>query len=58
MLALREGRFPTKADEVALTGAVADLFEAHIGTRVGLGGVERTVVGLVENPRDLATSSR
>ena len=53
LLALRSGRYPTQADEVALTDAVATLLSAHVGDRVELGGVERTLVGRVENPRDL-----
>lgn len=53
MLALREGRSPTKAGEVALTDGAADLFSSGVGDRVDLGGVERTVVGRVENPGDL-----
>src|SRR3954469_13158022 len=31
-----------------------DLLSAHIGSRVDIGGVQRTVVGRVENPRDLS----
>jgi putative ABC transport system permease protein len=53
LLRLRNGRYPTQDGEVALTDAVASLLGAHIGDRVTLGGVERTVVGMVEDPRDL-----
>lgn len=53
MLALREGRYPTKADEVALTDNAADLLAATVADRIDLGGVARTVVGRVENPGDL-----
>jgi putative ABC transport system permease protein len=53
-LALRAGRYPTTAGEVALTDRVAALLSAGIGDRVDLGRVTRTVVGLVENPENLA----
>ena len=53
MLALRQGHYPTRPGEVALTPAAADLLAADIGAPVKLAGVERTVVGLVENPSDL-----
>lgn len=53
MLALRSGRYPAAADEVALTDGAAELLAAGIGDRVRLGGVQRTVVGRVENPSDL-----
>jgi putative ABC transport system permease protein len=52
-LALRHGRLPRAADEVALTATAADLLDTSVGHRVTL--VRRTyeVVGLVENPADL-----
>jgi putative ABC transport system permease protein len=53
LLALRNGRYPTRAGEVALTDAVADLLSVEVGDRVELAGVDRTVVGLVEDPSDL-----
>jgi putative ABC transport system permease protein len=53
MLALREGRYPTKANEFALTNGAIDLLSTGLGERVELGGGERTVVGRVENPGDL-----
>ena len=53
MLALRDGRYPTRGSEVALTHHVADLFHASVGRPVSIGGVARVVVGLVENPADL-----
>jgi putative ABC transport system permease protein len=53
MLALRKGRYPDKAGEVALTRGAAALLSARLGQRVALGGVDRTVVGEVENPSDL-----
>ena len=53
MLALQEGRYPTRGDEVAVTDGVAAAFALDIGASFALGGVARTVVGLVENPSDL-----
>jgi putative ABC transport system permease protein len=53
MVALRAGRYPTRAGEVAITDRVAELFHASVGQAVELGGVRRTVVGIVENPADL-----
>ncbi len=52
-VALRSGRYPTADGEVALTAAVAEQLDARTGSQVVLGGVSRTVVGLVENPRNL-----
>ena len=53
LLALRDGRYPTAVNEVALTGSVADLLGVHVGDHVQLGGVEWTIVGQVENPNNL-----
>jgi putative ABC transport system permease protein len=53
MLALQEGRYPTRPDEVAVTDGVAATFALDIGAYFAFDGVERTVVGLVENPSDL-----
>jgi putative ABC transport system permease protein len=52
-LGLRAGRYPTRPDEIALTDGAADLLSADVGELVHLGGVQRTVVGRVENPADL-----
>jgi putative ABC transport system permease protein len=54
MLALREGRYPMAAGEVAVTDAVAEAFELDLGTPFTLDGTERSVVGVVENPSDLS----
>jgi putative ABC transport system permease protein len=54
MLALRQGRYPARADEVALTDGAAQLLNTHVGASISLGGVERTVVGVVENPGRLS----
>ena len=53
MLALREGRYPTGTDEVAVTDAVADTFSVDIGAPLDLDGSVWTVVGIVENPARL-----
>ena len=53
LLDLREGRYPASDDEVAVTDGVADTFDVNMGGTLALDGVERTVVGVVENPSDL-----
>ncbi len=53
MLALRDGRYPLRDGEVALTADAAALLSAGIGDRVRLGGTTRIVVGRVENPGNL-----
>ncbi|MPZ52101.1 MAG: FtsX-like permease family protein [Acidimicrobiia bacterium] len=53
MLALLSGRYPTGAGEVAVTESVARTFGVGLDDSFTLGGAERTVVGLVENPNDL-----
>jgi putative ABC transport system permease protein len=53
LLALRSGRFPTDATEAAISAGVAQLARVAIGGTVALDGVERSVVGIVENPSDL-----
>jgi putative ABC transport system permease protein len=53
MLALREGRYPSGAGEIALTDKVAATVDATIGDPVALDGRTRMVVGLVENPSGL-----
>jgi putative ABC transport system permease protein len=53
MLRLDDGRYPTGQDEVALTDTIAQAFGVTIGDSFAADGVERTVVGLVENPSDL-----
>jgi putative ABC transport system permease protein len=52
-LRLVSGRFPAAAGELAVTDEVAALASVRIGERFALGGRDRTVVGLVENPGDL-----
>jgi putative ABC transport system permease protein len=53
LLALRAGRYPTAAGEVALTDGTAKLLGVGVGATVALDGRRRTVVGKVENPADL-----
>jgi putative ABC transport system permease protein len=52
-LALRSGRYPASAGEVAVTDGAASLLGLQVGDRSALAGAERTVVGIVENPADL-----
>ena len=54
MLALRAGRYPTSDGEVAVSDWVASTLGAKIGSTIDLDGVNRTIVGKVENPSDLA----
>ena len=53
MLRLRSGRYPTADTEAAVTTSVAELVGTEVGATIDLDGVERTVVGIVENPNDL-----
>jgi putative ABC transport system permease protein len=52
MLILRQGRYPSAADEVAVTDKVADTLKATVGQQVTLDRRSRTVVGIVDNPSD------
>lgn len=52
-LDIREGRYPTGVDEVALTDGAARDLRAAPGDIVDLNGTSTQVVGLVENPNDL-----
>ncbi|MCU1360510.1 MAG: hypothetical protein JWN99_1799 [Ilumatobacteraceae bacterium] len=56
MLDLRSGRYPAAAGEVAVTTDVAATFDLGIGSTFALDGVQRTVVGMVEDPSDLNDS--
>jgi putative ABC transport system permease protein len=53
LLDLRAGRAPAAGDEAALTDGVAELLGLTVGDTIDVDGVERRVVGLVENPSDL-----
>jgi putative ABC transport system permease protein len=51
---LDDGRYPTHADEVAVTRSVASTFSVHVGGSWTVAGHTYAVVGTVENPRDLS----
>lgn len=53
MLQLRSGRYPTSDAEVAITRWVTDNVGTRMGDTLALDGVDRTVVGVVENPNAL-----
>ena len=53
MLALRRGSYPEGHNQVAVTDGVATVLGLEIGQTLALDGHRRTVVGIVENPRDL-----
>ncbi len=53
MLSLVSGRYPSGADQVAVTSGVASAFHVRAGTSWRVGGVDRQVVGIVENPQSL-----
>ena len=53
MLALVSGRYPTDAAEVAVTSGLTSAFHLRVGSTWRVGGVERRVVGIVQNPQSL-----
>ena len=53
MLSLVSGHFPSNADQVAITDGLASDFHLSVGATWRVGGVERRVVGIVENPQSL-----
>ncbi len=53
MLSLLSGHYPTAANQVALTPAVASAFGVSVGDPWHEGGITRTVVGIVQNPQSL-----
>ena len=53
-LALRRGGYPTGPGQVAVTDGVATILGLELGKTLALDGRRRTVVGIVENPRDLS----
>jgi len=55
LLALRQGRYPEREGEVALTDDLAKVLRLSIGERLDLDGRDRRVVGVVENPSDLTS---
>src|SRR5215218_6727583 len=54
LLALRRGSYPVGPGQVAVSDGVVDLLRVRMGSTVALDGRRRTVVGIVENPRDLS----
>ena len=54
LLALRQGGYPEGPRQVAVTDGVADLLGLEVGETLALDGRRRTVVGIVENPRQLS----
>jgi putative ABC transport system permease protein len=54
LLALRRGSYPVGLRQVAVTDGVADLLALEIGDTLALDGHRRTIVGIVENPRELS----
>ncbi|HKC23044.1 MAG TPA: FtsX-like permease family protein [Gaiellaceae bacterium] len=54
LLALRRGRYPTRANELAVTDRVAALLRLRIGSNPALDHSRWRVVGIVENPRKLS----
>lgn len=53
LVALRDGRYPRAANEVALTKSVARLLDVRVGQSLMLAGEKLLVVGEVENPESL-----
>jgi putative ABC transport system permease protein len=53
MLSIVSGQYPSGADQVAVTSGLASAFHLSVGATWRVGGVERQVVGIVENPQSL-----
>jgi putative ABC transport system permease protein len=53
MLSLVSGHYPSGAEQVAVTSNVASAFHLRVGATWRVGGAERQVVGIVENPQSL-----
>jgi|HubBroStandDraft_1064217.scaffolds.fasta_scaffold21762_2 putative ABC transport system permease protein len=53
MLSLVSGRYPSGSGQVAVTNGVASSFHLSVGDTWRVGGTERRVVGIVENPQSL-----
>jgi putative ABC transport system permease protein len=52
-LSLVSGQYPSGADQIAVTSGVASAFHLRVRATWRVGGVERQVVGIVENPQSL-----
>jgi putative ABC transport system permease protein len=53
MLSLVSGQLPSGTHQVAVTSEVASAFHLSVGATWRVGGVDREVVGIVENPQSL-----
>lgn len=53
MLSLVSGRYPAGPGEVAVSHGVASAFHLQVGTSWRVAGIDRQVVGIVENPQSL-----
>jgi putative ABC transport system permease protein len=53
LLSLVSGQYPTTAAQVAVTSGVATDFHLSVGKSWTVGGVTRTVTGIVSNPQSL-----
>jgi putative ABC transport system permease protein len=53
MLSLVSGHYPSNPAQVALTSGVSTAFNLSVGAGWRVGGVERQVVGIVQNPQSL-----
>src|SRR6202034_705456 len=53
MLSLISGHLPVGASQVAVTSGVASDFHLLVGSSWRVGGVSRTVTGIVQNPQNL-----
>ena len=53
MLSLVSGHYPSGAGQVAVTKGVEAAFHLSVGASWRVGGVERRVVGIVQNPQSL-----
>ncbi|MGH3128366.1 MAG: ABC transporter permease, partial [Gaiellaceae bacterium] len=54
LLGVRSGSYPAGPGQVAVTDGVAELLSLELGETLALDGRQRTIVGIVENPRDLS----
>jgi putative ABC transport system permease protein len=54
LLALVSGHYPSGPDEIVLTKALASTFDVRVGDNWHEAGSSRRIVGLVENPQNLA----
>ena len=53
LLSLVSGQYPANPGQIAVTSGVATDFKLSIGSKWTVGGVTRTVTGIVQNPQSL-----